>query len=155
MSGRVIKFRFWNIHHKEMFTPDWKTPGDPCDLAVASDGLVYTLDSEPYAQETGDYVVMQFTGLLDKNGKEIYEGDIIAERSYLGNKRRGEFVNPAVVKFGDFGVSTDPGSGDEMVTGWFMDSGDDFEENLPYDLDKEWEVIGNIWENPELLTETK
>ena len=66
----------------------------------------------------------QFTGLLDKNGKEIYEGDIITHR----------YVPVYVVEdIVDFLISV--GDGDH----W---------EGM---LTNEWEVIGNIYENTELL----
>lgn len=68
-----------------------------------------------------NYVVMQFTGLHDKNGKEIYEGDIIKWGVHVGAVK---WINSCIV-FGDgFGL-------------------------FPCNLTSE--IIGNIYENPELL----
>jgi len=78
--------------------------------------------------------LMQFTGLLDKNGKEIYEGDIIVkiingERRYPSSIERKMTNN-----CGECG----------WVYGWDMP---DHAETIA----QEYEVIGNIHENPELL----
>jgi len=68
--------------------------------------------------------VMQFTGLLDKNGKEIYEGDIVRGQHKI---------------IGDWTAKVD-----FLATGiWF--GGAKFSEVENY------EIIGNIYENPELL----
>ena len=70
---------------------------------------------------------MQFTGLHDKNGKEIYEGDIIAFRNEKGEiTLKGEiYWESRNAKFSDFSPKN------------------------------QVEVIGNIYENPELLEESK
>lgn len=88
----------------------------------------------PYPQE--DYVLMQYTGLKDKNGKEIYEGDIVKGSAY------GKEIYTGVVEFYDasFVMRIDGNKG-------------------YYRLNKmtfqELEVVGNIYENPELLKEAK
>lgn len=72
-------------------------------------------------------ILMQFTGLKDKNGKDVYESDILQVRSY----------RVAVVWFAEgacFRYSTSDGN-----------------LNSPLNYD-DIEVIGNCWENPELLT---
>ncbi|UCF13212.1 MAG: hypothetical protein JSW06_02865 [Thermoplasmatales archaeon] len=67
-----------------------------------------------------DFEIMQFTGLKDKNGKEIYEGDIVLVDMGYRNLIIIEFKN-----------------GSYNVNSWIVNG--------------DCEVIGNIYENPELL----
>jgi|SRR6185436_19008877 len=77
--------------------------------------------------ETEMQIVMQFTGLKDKNGKEIYEGDIATHRK-AGDFNREELVSGEVIIEPSRGV---------VIGGW----------PAAFDI----EVIGNIYENPDLL----
>ncbi|MBO3634415.1 MULTISPECIES: YopX family protein [Bacillus] len=79
--------------------------------------------------------LMQYTGLKDKNGRDIYEGDVVKFKSaYCENK-----IIKAVVKFKDSLGSFVFNMGDDQGF-WRMDASI-----------REIEVIGNIYEDPELL----
>ena len=100
---RTIKFRAWDTDEKFMYN-NWTV-----------------IDRVPM-----DYVLMQFTGLKDKNGKEIYEGDVL-DYKYNGTTKE-VFWESAMFRFRD-------------KNGWGALSL----------VASESEVIGNIWENSELL----
>jgi uncharacterized phage protein (TIGR01671 family) len=81
------------------------------------------------------YHFLQYTGLNDKNGKEVYEGDIIAWQHWVSSVRDGavrEVWENATVVF---------------ENGAFKANDIDFDIS-----DSVYEVIGNIYEHPELLT---
>ena len=78
-------------------------------------------------------IIMQYTGLKDKNGVEIYEGDILSHHKQ-GNR---------VVNYGSPFLN---------YAGYMLVSENGMRGTLQ-DSDKLYEVIGNIYENPELLKE--
>jgi len=82
-------------------------------------------------------VIREFTGLHDKNGKEIYEGDIIISHGYIRHAGGKEDKPPYKFEVTFDECCDHDGNG---TLGWNLD---------PYELD--YEVIGNIYENPELL----
>lgn len=108
---REIKFRAWVHSQKRMEFSDippafsfWKF------VAYDSDDLK---------------TLMQFTGLKDNNGKEIYEGDIMGSGKVVWSEINARF---------------------------FLE-GKDWEHSMSYVVNNDYEVIGNIYSNPELLTD--
>jgi uncharacterized phage protein (TIGR01671 family) len=82
-----------------------------------------------------DAILMQYTGLKDKNGVEVFEGDIVERRYLHGSVNRGyiEFVNGSFkIRYIKLEV------GVAKVVGFST-------------ISKGYKIIGNIYENPELL----
>ncbi len=121
---REIKFRAWDKSYEEMIYSAERTYDYGCNAEGSSyhEHFGYLLDDE-------DCEVMQYTGLKDKNGKEIYEEDIIYNSTEEENFVVEWFEEGARYVFSGISVIMD------------------FDNCYEYEL----EVIGNIYENPELL----
>lgn len=120
--NREIKFRVWDIKNKEML----KVQELDFEPTFYGGRIAIRLDQYNDYFDTEDIILMQYTGLDDKNGKEIYEGDIVKYENMTGKIM---FFN------GSFIMSN-------------------FEETEEWELgviNEEIEVIGNIYENSELL----
>jgi uncharacterized phage protein (TIGR01671 family) len=128
---RKIKFRVFDKCHKSMHI----VGEDTHDSLTCYDGIVqyYNLQNGEGSGEHGDYILMQYTGLKDKNGREIYEGDIV--ETDLGK---------GVVVFDSAAFLIRNLEDDEYYG--FEDFFSLYEGGC-YLV----EVLGNIYENPELL----
>jgi len=128
---RKLKFRVWNEDNKQMIYFGF---GDVDDGFVSSEGLI--IDNKGYDKE--EELVMEFTGLLDKQGKEIYEGDILG----------GAWI----VKFGEW--NNDSPTPEEFGNGygWYCEYYENSQqESLIEFLDIHNCIKGNIYENKDLL----
>ena len=131
---REIKFRAWDKEGKKWL--------DISYLFLDSTGKVigYTVKGDTYTIDKVELV--EYTGLKDKNGKEIYEGDIVTGYTSYENdndKREWTVNKPASIYW------------DEEFCAFY-----------PFYLNARWrcdvvdiEVIGNRYENPELLEARK
>lgn len=87
------------------------------------------------------YDVMQYTGLKDKNGKEIYEGDILLAPDWFGN------LKCVCIYQQENQVSSIQGFGLYSYDRYFQK----YRTLVESDEWDEFEVIGNIYDNPDLL----
>ena len=129
---REIKFRAW---HKEknimVYDNEDDTYGYWDGCCNSNVGMVNTvLNSKWYSQ----YEFMQYTGLKDKNGKEIYEGDII----------QYEDIHKGVVEYSEKYAQYVLNQTGQVV--------DEYEPLGDYNMEV-FEIIGNIYDNPDLFKE--
>jgi len=134
-SNRIIKFRAWDKDKKEMiqvrsvhFDTVNKVVGCFCNKGHTGDRLIKNFE------------LMQYTGLKDINGKEIYEGDIAKWRFLVDERDEPSWREPFEVKFINNAFNITP------CQLWI---GSHNESDIM--CEAAYEVIGNIYENPELL----
>lgn len=122
---REIKFRAWDKENKAFMPSEGYAI---CDGDVM--GLRYGNEMEDVL--TDQIELMQYTGLKDNNGREVYEGDV------LDIGLQNQDGKPVVA----------PVSYEKYIAGYVLDNGGN---GIWQRLDEDCEVIGNIYENPELL----
>ena len=125
------KIRAWTEEGKAMYYDVYPFKDDT--LLLSYDGIAF--DEVP----ASDFILMQSTGLLDKNGNKIFDGDIVKYKDGCYTYTEEVAYNK---NFAGFGVRD--ANADVILTFWLL------AENV--DLSS-LEVVGNIYENPELLGE--
>ena len=147
---REHKYRAWCAHDEMMYYDVQKG-------IIFDDGSRYGFHNFIETEDPQDYhewELMQYTGLQDRNGREIFEGDIIKSIWHGVNGR--DIGNTYVVRLGEHKYYD--GECGYVGLGFYAEqiSGEDYYEgnlgllDIPHDIDCLCEVIGNIYENPEL-----
>lgn len=148
---REIKFRAWdNLTESIVSWENLKFDKDQHDDEIC----FYEQDSEYSYVGGADFEIMQYTGLKDKNGREIYENDI-TELEVDGDIRRFVAKIKTVVREVVSHPSFDDDVAKVAITGVVFEW-NGFELFPCVDKDGEFDnskmvVVGNIYENPDLL----
>ena len=151
MGKRQYKFRAWSkVEHKM------------CDVQILTDQGCFLLGLKPgkdQITDNGKFIVeapkdgrfcpfqeielMQFTGLKDKNSKKIYEGDLLNTKTTFENNMADRRFQPDTLRKASFenGIFIDEFSGMPLFNKIYS----------PVSHKIEYEIVGNIYENPELL----
>lgn len=132
-KGRSVRYRVWDAVHNTMLTPG-HSPYPYANpnweefyrfaLLPNGDGLLYPVLApdgvQPFVLDRDQFVVMLSTGISDKNGQEIFEGDVVAWQDWQGGMQTALLGQEHVMVFVHFATSG------------------------------EVAVLGNIYENPEI-----
>ena len=126
--NREIKFRGKSLHTGEWHYGNLMQVGDACYIHEPGTAGFFT-DPE---------TVGQFTGMYDRKGKEIYEGDILKWDKYDTSKHFQIEYNHGGFGYWYYGE-------------FYLLGGNQNFSFKPFNKDKDFEIIGNIHDNPELL----
>ena len=139
----IPKFRAWIKTEKRMIET-YNLLDIDFENEVIMTQKVYFENGLPVDRDLDNFVfkeieLMQSTGLKDKNGKEIFEGDILTDGHTTGDIKNHQTLGFYMVD-------------DEGIERFFSDTAslEDFDEDMKY-ASEILEIIGNIYENPELL----
>lgn len=136
----IPRFRVWDKHSQKMFAND--------ELIIWNNN-VYANDSKKLScnhlkgWSIDEEYLMQSTGLFDKKGVEIFEGDII---------KRDGIKRPEVIRFGEW-IDVNSLGYKEQYIGFYFESeheGQEWLHSVEPQFNHLYKVIGNIYENPEL-----
>jgi len=135
--NRIIKFRIWNtrINSRGFFSfgEDIRL-NDNKGVHLDGDQLKYLFENQ------SEYIINQFTGLLDKNNKEIFEGDVLK----IPDKEMSE--SRIFIEYCHVWYSVFTGSWVVSYNHLYSETSDDL-----YEHTHKYEVVGNLFENPDLI----
>lgn len=134
---RQLKFRLWYGEGKK-----WATGNG---FAVDMDGnVVCPTTGKGLSKASDSFVLSQWTGLTDKNGKDVYEGDVVLIDNDDYDPSEGD--DPKIITTVEFDI------GRFTLTGGKHSHYRDLYEYWEEGTKLDGEVIGNIYENPKLLS---
>ena len=138
---REIKFRVWNNNTKRYESKGFLTSSSELDNSYVLRGVMeFEQDEDDYNDDGENIVLEQFTGLKDELGKDIYEGDIV-NIIFKDDIDATEYLSVSKVIWSEISLR------------WEIPTRKDADFGLPLNWGgyESLDVIGNIYENPELI----
>jgi len=129
---RELKFRVWSVDDKQFVKSIYHAHTE-CYIfihAMFGNPVIFSQYGEEVELDETKYIIQQYTGCHDSTNKEIYEGDILAYN-------HGNGINIGYVGFTS-GI-------------FFLNYSDENNDELGYLLVSNIKIIGNIFEDPELI----
>ena len=145
---RELKFRAWDRVSRQWLEPypkGFSLLGETTCFDLIGEQLKELRPDKTTVELIGDVDIVQYTEIKDKNGKEVYENDIVG----LANPDTLEGLQIfGVIRNGVFHYDCgEPGCG-VWILGWYIKCVR--HEDISIEESDELEVIGNIYENPEM-----
>ena len=135
---REIKFRAWDKDFEEMLHVAKIEFGNNQELFIE---CYWENDNDLYLRENNERIVlMQYTGLKDKNGAEIYEGDVLEIKVHDYSTKRCIATEKRVVEYRKCSFGVEWGHRSEFISLCGFS-----EQNTTFN------VVGNVYQNSELL----
>ena len=148
---REIKFRCWDKTARKMrqvieIVFNAGMYYDPNDntvklIWVKGHDIINNKDIALEREHKNEYILMQYTGLKDKNGKEIYEGDVLQDK---------DCIYKVIFEYGSF-----DGKIIEVLRNVGTQKGMTYQLSFIISDNDNIKVIGNVWEDSDLLNDSK
>lgn len=136
---KKLKFRGWHIAHKKMFSAEEMAIDQ---LTLLTTGEFINVNGTSTKLSTifprDKFIPLQYVGCKDKFGKEVYEGDIVVLSIHGGKKVVTWYEPYASYRLSQISIVNE-----------------EFDKTYPMNFIERSEIIGNIYENPELLKEAE
>ena len=140
MNNR-FKFRVWDETRKQLIYPETNNPDiNENYFLLNQKGKVFCFDGNMLDDWSENFIIQQFTGLLDKDGNKIFEGDIL----FINCNKN--YTYKVIIKWLDGGLH----AFEKINNEYSIEEGYTLNHEIgnTHEFSK---IIGNIFENPELL----